>query len=28
MRAEAGNRDAAAIDICPPPHRMTRNGCQ
>jgi hypothetical protein len=28
LRAQAGNRDAAAVDICPPPHKMTRDGCQ
>ena len=28
LRAASGNRDAAAVDICPPPRRMTRDGCQ
>ena len=28
MRAESANRDAAAVDLCPPPHKMTRDGCQ
>jgi hypothetical protein len=28
MRATRNERDAAAVDLCPPPHRMTRDGCQ
>jgi len=28
MRAASGNSDAAAVDVCPPPHKMTRDGCQ
>ena len=28
LRAASGNRDAAAVDICPPPRKMTRDGCQ
>ena len=28
LRAASGNRDAGAVDICPPPRRMTRDGCQ
>jgi hypothetical protein len=27
LRAAGGNRDAA-VDLCPPPHKMTRDGCQ
>jgi hypothetical protein len=27
LRAGSGNRDAA-VDLCPPPHKMTRDGCQ
>ena len=27
-RLHASNRDAAAVDICPPPHRMMCDGCQ
>jgi hypothetical protein len=28
MRATRNERDAAAVDLCPPPHRLTRDGCQ
>jgi hypothetical protein len=28
LRAAGGNRDAAVVDLCPPPHKMTRDGCQ
>lgn len=27
-RLHAGNRDAAAVDLCPAPHKITRDGCQ
>ena len=27
-RLHAGNHDAAAVDLCPPPHKLTRDGCQ
>src|SRR5260370_20449743 len=28
MRATKSEGDAAAVDLCPPPHRLTRDGCQ
>ena len=28
LRAQSNNRDAAVVDLCPPPHKMTRDGCQ
>jgi hypothetical protein len=28
MRAGSSNRDASVVDLCPPPHKMTRDGCQ
>jgi hypothetical protein len=27
-RAAAPHTDPGAISLCPPPHRMTRDGCQ
>ena len=27
-RLHARNRDAAAVDLCPAPHKLTRDGCQ
>ena len=27
-RAALPNRDPGAVNLCPPPHRMTRDGCQ
>jgi hypothetical protein len=28
MRATRNERDVAAVDLCPPPYRLTRDGCQ
>jgi hypothetical protein len=28
LRTENGYHDPVSVDLCPPPHRMTRDGCQ
>jgi hypothetical protein len=28
LHAKTGYRDPGSVDLCPPPHRMTQDGCQ